>query len=173
MSKLILTANKFSLSFILVISLFLFAVCNSSKSIPNLNSADIIVYGGTSAAVIAAVEAVHSGKTVLVVSPDMHIGGLSSGGLGYTDTGNKSTIGGLSREFYHRIWLHYNDSLAWNWQKKSEYGNKGQGTIAMDGENRTIGFLSHMLRSKFLKTLSVITRSLFCATNGWIDLKDW
>src|SRR5665647_37196 len=72
-------------------------------------SADIIVYGGTSAAVTAAVEAVHSGKTVLVVSPDSHLGGLSSGGLGFTDTGNKSVIDGLSREFYHRVWLHYND----------------------------------------------------------------
>jgi hypothetical protein len=104
----------------------------------NNYSADIIIYGGTSAAVTAAVEAVQSGKTVLVVSPDTHLGGLSSGGLGYTDTGNKSTIGGLSREFYHRVWLHYNDSAAWKWQKHSEYGNKGQGTVAMDGENRTM-----------------------------------
>jgi hypothetical protein len=98
----------------------------------------LIIYGGTSAAVIAAVEAVQSGKTVLVVSPDVHLGGLSSGGLGFTDTGDKSTIGGLSREFYHRVWLHYNDSAAWKWQKHSEYGNKGQGTVAMDGENRTM-----------------------------------
>jgi ribulose 1,5-bisphosphate synthetase/thiazole synthase len=63
--------------------------------------ADIIIYGGTSAAVIAAVEAVQSGKTVLVVSPDKHLGGLTAGGLGYTDTGNKAVIGGLSRDFYH------------------------------------------------------------------------
>ncbi|MEI6276783.1 MAG: FAD-dependent oxidoreductase [Prolixibacteraceae bacterium] len=105
---------------------------------PKSYSADIIVYGGTSAAVIAAVEAVHSGKTVLVVSPDTHLGGLSSGGLGFTDTGNKSVIGGLSREFYHRVWLHYNDSAAWKWQKHGEFGNKGQGTVAMDGENRTM-----------------------------------
>lgn len=100
--------------------------------------ADIIIYGGTSAAVIAAVEAVQSGKTVIVVSPDKHLGGLTAGGLGYTDTGNKSVIGGLSREFYHRVWLHYNDSAAWVWQKHSEYGNRGQGTVAMDGENRTM-----------------------------------
>src|SRR3989339_1047003 len=101
-------------------------------------SADLIIYGGTSAAITAAVEAVQSGKTVLVVSPDTNLGGLSSGGLGFTDTGDKSTIGGLSREFYHRVWLHYNDSSAWKWQKQAEYGNKGQGTVAMDGENRTM-----------------------------------
>lgn len=100
--------------------------------------ADVIIYGGTSAAVISAVEVVQSGKSVIIVSPDKHLGGLSSGGLGFTDTGDKSTIGGLSREFYHRIWLHYKDSSSWKWQKHSEYGNKGQGTVAMDGENRTM-----------------------------------
>ena len=110
----------------------------SSKSKEKQYSADIIIYGGTSAAIIAAVEAVHSGKSVLVISPDTHLGGLSSGGLGFTDTGNKSVIGGLSREFYHRVWLHYNDSASWKWEKHSEFGNKGQGTVAMDGENRTM-----------------------------------
>ena len=47
------------------------------------------------------------GKTVVIVSPDKHLGGLSSGGLGFTDTGNKAVIGGLAREFYHRVWQHY------------------------------------------------------------------
>jgi len=117
---------------------FLVSSCGHQSNNPNEYSADLIIYGGTSAAVTAAVEAVQSGKSVLIVSPDTHLGGLSSGGLGYTDTGNKSTIGGLSREFYHRVWQHYNDSAAWKWQKHSEYGNKGQGTVAMDGENRTM-----------------------------------
>lgn len=100
--------------------------------------ADVIVYGGTCAAVTAAVQVVKSGKTVLVVSPDKHLGGLSSGGLGFTDTGNKSVIGGLAREFYHRVYLHYDQSEGWKWQKKEEYGNKGQGTVAMDGAERTM-----------------------------------
>ena len=104
----------------------------------DINSADIIIYGGTSAAITAAVEAKKSGKSVIVVSPDKHLGGLSSGGLGFTDTGDKSVIGGLAREFYHRVFLHYNTEKAWNWQPKAEYGNKGQGTPAMDGENRTM-----------------------------------
>jgi len=100
--------------------------------------ADVIVYGGTCAAVTAAVQVVKSGKTVLVVSPDKHLGGLSSGGLGFTDTGNKSVIGGLAREFYHRVYQHYNKPEGWHWQKKEEYGNKGQGTVAMDGAERTM-----------------------------------
>ena len=99
---------------------------------------DVVVYGGTSAGVIAAVQAKKMGKTVVVVGPDKHLGGLSSGGLGFTDTGDKRVIGGLSRDFYHRIWMHYNDEKNWTWQKKSEYGGKGQGTPAVDGENRTM-----------------------------------
>jgi hypothetical protein len=100
--------------------------------------ADIIIYGGTSAAITAAVQAKKMGKSVLVVSPDKHLGGLSAGGLGFTDTGNKAVIGGLAREFYHRLYLHYQQDSAWKWQKREEYGNKGQGTPAIDGESRTM-----------------------------------
>ena len=99
---------------------------------------DLVVYGGTSAGVIAAVQAKKMGKTVVVVGPDKHLGGLSSGGLGFTDTGNKAVIGGLARDFYHRIWREYQKPEAWRWQKRSEYGNQGQGTPAIDGENRTM-----------------------------------
>ena len=111
---------------------------NNQPEIKEIYNADIIIYGGTSAAIIAAVEVVKSGKTVLIVSPEQHLGGLTSGGLGFTDTGNKAVIGGLSREFYHRVWLHYKDAAAWNWQNQSDFGNKGQETVAMDGEFRTM-----------------------------------
>ena len=117
-----------------IVLLILLQACGNSATY----KADVIIYGGTSAAVTAAVEVMQTGKKVIIVSPDIHLGGLSSGGLGYTDTGNKATIGGLSREFYHRVWLHYNDSNSWKWEKHEEYGNKGQGTPAMDGENRTM-----------------------------------
>ncbi|WP_246168876.1 FAD-dependent oxidoreductase [Rudanella paleaurantiibacter] len=100
--------------------------------------ADVIVYGGTSAAITAAVQVRKMGKSVIVVSPDKHLGGLSSGGLGFTDTGDKSVIGGLSRQFYGRLYNHYQTDEAWKWQKRSEYGNKGQGTPAIDGAARTM-----------------------------------
>jgi hypothetical protein len=93
---------------------------------------DIVVYGGTSAAVIAAVQAKQMGKSVIIVSPDKHLGGLTSGGLGWTDSGKKEVIGGLSREFYHRAWQHYQQDSAWRQQKREEYGNKGQGHSAID-----------------------------------------
>ena len=99
---------------------------------------DFIIYGGSSAAVIAAVQAAKMGKTVAVVCPDKQLGGLSSGGLGWTDTGNKSVIGGLTREFYHRVWKHYQQDTAWKWQARDEYGNRGQGTPAIDKKQRTM-----------------------------------
>jgi hypothetical protein len=108
-----------------------------SQSGTGFYKADVIVYGGTSAAVTTAVQAARMGKSVIVVSPDKHLGGMSSSGLGFTDTGNKEVIGGLAREFYQLIYKHYQKPEAWNWQKQSEYGNKGQGNPAIDGANRT------------------------------------
>src|SRR5262249_27377805 len=59
-------------------------------------------------------------------------------GLGFTDTGNKAAIGGLSREFYQRVWQHYDRADAWTWEKRDQFGNKGQGTPAIDGAQRTM-----------------------------------
>lgn len=114
------------------------ATSADAQTVVATRKADIIVYGGTSSAVIAAVQAKKMGKSVIVVSPDKHLGGLTSGGLGFTDTGNKEVIGGLSREFYQRLYQHYQKDASWQWQKKEEYGNKGQGTPALDGANRTM-----------------------------------
>ncbi len=144
--------------------------CGNKPKNPNEYEADIIIYGGTSAAVVSAVEAVKSGKTVLVISPDTHLGGLSSGGLGFTDTGNKSTIGGLSRDFYHRVWKYYNDSTTWKWQKHSEYGNKGQGTVAMDGENRTMWIFEPRIAEKVFEDL-VSENKITVLRDEWLDRK--
>ena len=143
----------------------------SGEETKPIATADIIIYGGTSAAISAAVEAKRSGKSVIVVSPDIHLGGLSSGGLGYTDTGDKSVIGGLAREFYHRVWQHYNTNEAWNWQKKAEYGNKGQGTIAMDGENRTMWIFEPHVAEKVFEDL-VAEEQIRVDRDEWLDRKN-
>ncbi len=132
---------KYIPSSCILLLLFLFSSSceNSQKSASDKQfSADVIVYGGNSAAVIAAVQVAKMGKEVILVSPDRHLGGLTSSGLGWTDTGNKAVIGGLARDFYHRLYMHYQEDSAWPWQKKEEYGNKGQGNVAIDGENRTM-----------------------------------
>lgn len=143
---------------------------NNQPEIKEDYNADIIIYGGTSAAIIAAVEVVKSGKTVLIVSPDQHLGGLTSGGLGFTDTGNKAVIGGLSREFYHRVWLHYKDDAAWNWQNQSDFGNKGQGTVAMDGEFRTMWLFEPHVAEKVFEDF-VKENNIKVLRGEWLDRK--
>ena len=98
---------------------------------------DLVIYGGTSSAVVAAVQAARMDATVAIVCPDVHLGGMTSGGLGWTDGGNTIAVGGLAREFYRRVYLYYQNSDAWKWQKKSEYGNKGQGSRALNDADST------------------------------------
>ena len=129
---------------------------------------DVVVYGGTSGGVIAAVQAKAMGKSVVLVGPDKHLGGLSSGGLGFTDTGNKAVIGGLAREFYHRVWRHYDRPEAWRWQPKSEYGNKGQGTPAIDGTQRTMWIFEPSVAEKVFEDL-VREHRIPVVRNEWLD----
>ena len=130
--------------------------------------ADVIIYGGTASAVMAAVQVRKMGKTVIIVSPDKHLGGLSSGGLGFTDTGNKSVIGGLSKEFYQRLFTHYNDEKAWIWQKKSEFGNKGQSTVALDGATKSMWiFEPHVAENIFEQYISENKITVY--RNEWLD----
>ena len=74
---------------------------------------DICVYGGTSSGVIAAYSAAMQGKTVVVVEPGHRAGGLSTGGLGQTDIGNKQAVEGLSLDFYRRVGAHYGELEKW------------------------------------------------------------
>lgn len=131
---------------------------------------DIVVYGGTSAGVIAAVQASRMGKSVVIVCPDQHLGGLSCGGLGWTDTGNKAVIGGLAREFYHRIYRHYQDSSAWKWQEREQYGNRGQGTPAIDGAQRTMWIFEPHAAEQVFEDL-VAEENIPVHRDEWLDRK--
>jgi len=82
---------------------------------------DVCVYGGTSGGVAAAVQTARMGKSVVLIEPSKHIGGLTSGGLGYTDSGDKSVVGGIAREFYQRVKKHYDQPGAWKYEKPEQY----------------------------------------------------
>ncbi len=129
---------------------------------------DVVVYGGTAAGVTAAVQAKTMGKSVIIVGPDKHLGGLTSGGLGWTDTGNKAVIGGLARDFYHRVWKHYDREAAWRWQKKSEYGNTGQGTPAIDGAQRTMWIFEPSVAEKVFEDM-VREHGITVVRDEWLD----
>ena len=79
---------------------------------------DVLVYGGTSAGVIAAYTAKHYGRSVLLVEPGRHLGGMSSGGLGQTDIGNKYAVTGLGLDFYRRVGAVYGQFEAWQFEPK-------------------------------------------------------
>jgi len=100
--------NHMKIYIVLKLILLNLIFCSCSQKEEQLNTFDVVVYGGTSAGVIAACQAVKMGKTAVIIEPGKHLGGLTSGGLGATDIGNKAAIGGLSRVFYQRINQHYN-----------------------------------------------------------------
>lgn len=79
---------------------------------------DICVYGGTSSGVICAYAASLLGKSVVLIEPSNRLGGLSSGGLGQTDIGNKEVISGLSRNFYKSVGKYYGKSEQWTFEPK-------------------------------------------------------
>ena len=107
---------------------FVIAACTISFGYPGtalaakgVEPTDVIVYGGTSAGVAAAIQVSRMGSSVVLIEPSKHIGGLTSGGLGFTDSGDKRVIGGISREFYQRIRRHYDSPSSWTQQKAADY----------------------------------------------------
>ncbi len=95
---------------------------------------DVAIYGGTSAGVVAAIQAKTMGKHVLIIEPSGRIGGLTTGGLGQTDIGKKAAIGGLSKDFYRKVRQHYSKPSAWKWQASDEYRSGGQSATSITEE---------------------------------------
>ena len=106
----------------LVIFITFFIICQLTAQSENDEMVyDVIIYGGTSAGVAAAVQTARMGKSVLLIEPGSHLGGLSSAGLGMTDIGNKNVIGGLAREFYQRVYQYYSEPENWVQQSYDDY----------------------------------------------------
>jgi hypothetical protein len=68
---------------------------------------DVVVYGATAGGVMAAIAAAAEGMRVALVEPGHHVGGMVSGGLGWTDRSEEDVIGGLAGAFYERVGAHY------------------------------------------------------------------
>ena len=101
-----------------LIALLLFAFQATPSEPPPAFKVDVCIYGGTSAGVIAAYTARQYGKSVLLIEPGRHLGGMTSSGLGQTDIGNKYAITGLARDFYRRVGRYYGTFEAWMFEPK-------------------------------------------------------
>ncbi len=109
----------------LLIGLTLVVGCNTDGTQKTITY-DMVIYGGTSAGVAAAIQASRMGKSVILLEPGQRIGGLTTGGLGQTDIGNKQAIGGIAREFYEGIKEYYDDPAHWKFQSQQDYQDGGQ-----------------------------------------------
>lgn len=106
--------------------IFILLLCLISLVISqnNTHHYDVVIYGSTPAAITAAIQVHRMKKTVVIVSPESHIGGLTTSGLGWTDSKNGDSIGGIAREFYEKIYTYYLDNKVWNRETRTQYVNK-------------------------------------------------
>jgi hypothetical protein len=96
-----------------MILLLLTLPANKPVNQQEIRKVDICIYGGTAAGVTAAYTAKKMGKSVMLIEPGMHLGGMTSGGLGQTDIGNKYAISGLALDFYRRLGKYYGRFESW------------------------------------------------------------
>lgn len=123
-----------SLFFLAILSL---AGCQSfATSSKQTIEADIVVYGDPASGVAAAVQAARMGDSVILVSQYGHLGGMTSSGLGWTDIGNKKILGGIAREFFHEVYLHYKNDEAWVYLSMEEFPKRGQTNPAFDHDTQ-------------------------------------
>ncbi len=108
-------------------ALLLSLAVSSTAGQAQVVEADLCIFGGTSGGIAAAVQMARMGKTAVIVNPTKYLGGLTTGGLGATDIGNKAAIGGVSREFYHRLAQHYSQDAAWKLETATDYFAKRRG----------------------------------------------
>ncbi len=134
------------------------------------HTADVVVYGDTSGGVIAAVQAAKLGKSVVLISPMGHLGGMTTSGLGWTDLGNTKILSGLSHNFYHRLYLHYQNDSAWNWQDRSTFKNQGQGAPALDEKTQLASVFEPKVAEQIFNTM--VKDAGVTIIQGRLDLKN-
>jgi hypothetical protein len=152
---------KFSWFHALVFSLALAGAVNAQ-----VVEADVCVFGGTSGGIAAAVQTARMGKRAVLVNPTKFLGGLTTGGLGATDIGNKAAIGGLSRDFYHRLAQYYSKDAAWTLETAPDYFGKrrgGQaGASSLGGAEATMWtFEPHVAEQVYLQLLDEAKTPVF------------
>ncbi|MEQ8766489.1 MAG: FAD-dependent oxidoreductase [Planctomycetota bacterium] len=107
--------------------------CRGASKVDDRPRTDVIIYGATSAGITAAIQVAALGRSVVLLEPSDHLGGLTTGGLGATDVGRSEAIGGLAREFYRRVHRHYQRPEAWRQETREEFlEGPARGTVLDD-----------------------------------------
>ncbi len=136
----------------------------------SLHAEDIVIYGGTSAGITAAIQAAREGRTAVLIEPTKFLGGLTTGGLGATDIGNKRAIGGLSREFYTGIFHYYAEDPKWVQQTREAYfSRRPHGNAADEGTMWT--FEPHAASDVYSKMLKAAGDKVTVVLGERLDLK--
>lgn len=105
---------------------------SSGGRTPAAVEADVCVYGGTSAGVVAAIQAARMGKSVMLLEPGRHLGGMTAGGLSAVDIGDPRSVGGIAREYFTRLVAVYGKKLAWDRPFDSRGGPATGGAFAIE-----------------------------------------
>jgi hypothetical protein len=135
-----------------------------------LPAQDIVIYGGTSGGITAAIQAAREGRTAVLIEPTKFLGGLTTGGLGATDIGNKKAIGGISREFYTAVGKHYADPSKWVHQTREAYFSKRpNGNVADEGTMWT--FEPHVASAIYDRMLKAAGDKVTVVFGERLDLK--
>ena len=135
-----------------------------------LPAQDIVIYGGTSGGITAAIQAAREGRTAVLIEPTKFLGGLTTGGLGATDIGNKKAIGGISREFYTAIAKYYADDAKWVHQTREAYfAKRPHGNAADEGTMWT--FEPHVASAIYDQMLKAAGDKVTVVLGERLDLK--
>ena len=113
--------NHFHILTAAILCVYTFPLEHGSAAEPTAREVDVVIYGGTPAGVMAAVQVQLMGKSCVLIEPGHHLGGLSSSGLGRTDADDTRVIGGLAREFYKRLKQHYDRDESWIYEDRQRY----------------------------------------------------
>jgi FAD-dependent oxidoreductase family protein len=127
-----------------VVSLTAAVAAGAQQTSRSPQTFDLVVYGGTAGGVMTAVAAAREGLTVALLEPGRHLGGMVSGGLGWTDYGRKEVIGGYSLEFFQRVGAKYGRDIEWHFE--AHVAEAVFNELVKEGGVRV--FLQHRLREK-------------------------
>jgi hypothetical protein len=148
----------------------LFPLLFVAPSFAGADSFDIVVYGGTSGGITAAMQAARMGRSAVLIEPTKFVGGLTTGGLGATDIGNKKAIGGISREFYQRVFNYYAAADKWTHGTREEYFSRKNHGVSQQ-EDTMWTFEPHVASGIYDAMLNSVAGKVTVVYGERLDLK--